>query len=202
MSETPEPAPANTERSPRRGMCAAVLSLEAIALGLTTPVMITIADVDTSTALSVGLGLAAVCQLLAGMLRAPWADARGWVLQVAAVAIGFLVPLLFVLGVVLGELVAAGGGDGQRHDAVALALDPAQHLAGEAAGEPVGLDQDQGPLSLRRHGAKPTECARPARGRLPAGPRHERTSPRSRPTRRGTGARPAASSAPPPLRRG
>ena len=35
MSGTPAPdAPANTERSPRRGMCAAVLSLEAIALAL------------------------------------------------------------------------------------------------------------------------------------------------------------------------
>ena len=32
-------------------MCAAVLSLEAITLGLTTPVMISIADVDTATAL-------------------------------------------------------------------------------------------------------------------------------------------------------
>ena len=43
-----DPVPTNTERSPRRGMCAAVLSLEAITLGLTTPVMITIADVPTA----------------------------------------------------------------------------------------------------------------------------------------------------------
>ena len=53
-----ELAPAERERSPRRGMCAAVLSLEAITLGLTTPVMITIADVDVAVALAVGLGLA------------------------------------------------------------------------------------------------------------------------------------------------
>ena len=46
------------ERSPRRGMCAAVLSLEAITLGLTTPVLIKIADVDTPVALAIGLGLA------------------------------------------------------------------------------------------------------------------------------------------------
>ena len=45
-------------RSPRRGMCAAVLSLEAVTLGLTTPVMISVAHDDTSTALWVGLGLA------------------------------------------------------------------------------------------------------------------------------------------------
>ena len=37
-------------------MCAAILSLEGVALGLTTPVLISVADVDTSTALWVGLG--------------------------------------------------------------------------------------------------------------------------------------------------
>ena len=106
--DTPAPqAPANTERSPRRGMCAAVLSLEAIALGLTTPVMITIADVDTSTAVSVGLGLAVVCLLLAGMLRAEWAYVAGYVVQAAAIALGFVVPVMFGLGVVFAVLWAA-----------------------------------------------------------------------------------------------
>ena len=107
MNDAPSPdspVPANTERSPRRGMCAAVLSLEAIALGLTTPVMITIADVDTSTALSVGLGLAVVCLLLAGMLRAEWAYLAGYAVQVAAVALGFVVPAMFGLGAVFAAL--------------------------------------------------------------------------------------------------
>ena len=66
------------ERSPRRGMCAAVLSLEAITLGLTTPVMIKVSGVDTPIALAVGLGLAALCLLIAGMLRSEWAYALGW----------------------------------------------------------------------------------------------------------------------------
>lgn len=85
-------------RSPRRGMCAAVLSLEAITLGLTTPVMITIADVSAGTAVAVGVGLAVVCLLLAGMLRAEWAYTLGWAVQVAAVGLGFVIPLMFVLG--------------------------------------------------------------------------------------------------------
>ena len=106
MSDTPPAVPANTERTPRRGMCAAVLSLEAITLGLTTPVMITIADVDTSTALSVGLGLAVVCLLLAGMLRAEWAYLAGYAVQVAAVALGFVVPAMFGLGAVFAALWA------------------------------------------------------------------------------------------------
>jgi hypothetical protein len=102
MSEPVTPA----ERSPRRGMCAAVLSLEAIALGLTTPVMITIADVAAGTAVAVGLGLAVVCLLLAGMLRAEWAYLAGYLVQVAAIALGFLVPAMFVLGAIFAALWA------------------------------------------------------------------------------------------------
>ena len=107
MSGTPPDAPANTERSPRRGMCAAVLSLEAITLGLTAPVMITIADVPAGTALTVGLGLAVVCLLLAGMLRAEWAYLVGYGVQVAAIALGFVVPVMFGLGLVFAALWAA-----------------------------------------------------------------------------------------------
>ena len=103
---TPE-TPTNTERSPRRGMAAAVLSLEAITLGLTTPVMITIADVPAGTAVAVGLGLAVVCLLLAGMLRAEWAYLAGYVVQVAAIALGFVVPVMFGLGAVFAALWAA-----------------------------------------------------------------------------------------------
>ena len=35
VTDDPVPTPEQPERSPRRGMCAAILSLEAIALGLT-----------------------------------------------------------------------------------------------------------------------------------------------------------------------
>lgn len=97
------PAPAQA-RSPRRGMCAAVLSLEAITLGLTTPVMVTIAGVPLGTALAVGLGLTLACLLLAGMLRAEWAYTLGWVVQVGAIGLGFVVPLMFFLGAVFALL--------------------------------------------------------------------------------------------------
>jgi ABC-type Fe3+-siderophore transport system permease subunit len=99
MSEPP--------RSPRRGMCAAVLSLEAITLGLTTPVMISVAGVDTATALGVGLGLAVACLLLAGMLRKEWAYILGWVIQGAAIGLGFVIPLMFVLGGIFALLWAS-----------------------------------------------------------------------------------------------
>lgn len=91
-------------RSPRRGMCAAILCLEAIALGLTTPVMVSVADVAVGTALAVGLGLMVVCLLLAGMLRSEWAYRAGWVVQVAAIGLGFVIPLMFVLGAIFALL--------------------------------------------------------------------------------------------------
>jgi predicted anti-sigma-YlaC factor YlaD len=96
--------PPAAERSPRRGMCAAILSLEGVSLGLTVPVLISVTQVDTGTALGVGLGLAVACFLLAGMLRGEWAYALGWVLQGAAIALGFVIPLMFVLGAIFAML--------------------------------------------------------------------------------------------------
>ena len=104
----------NTERSPRRGMCAAVLCLEAITLGLTTPVLITVAGVATGTALAVGLGLAVACLLLAGMLRAEWAYLLGYVVQAAAIALGVLVGAMFLLGAVFAALWATADLLGRR----------------------------------------------------------------------------------------
>ena len=91
-------------RSPRRGMCAAILCLEGITLGLTTPVLISIADVDKGTALWVGLGLTVACLLLAGMLRSEWAYAVGWAIQLAAIGLGMLIPLMFLLGAIFALL--------------------------------------------------------------------------------------------------
>ena len=80
-------------------MCASVLAFEAIVLGLTTPVMITVADVDKPAALAAGLGLMVAALAVAGLLRFRWAYVLGSLLQVAAVVLGFVVPAMFVLGV-------------------------------------------------------------------------------------------------------
>jgi hypothetical protein len=92
------------ERSPKRGMCAAILSLEAVVLGLTTPVMINLADVPWLTACWVGLGLSVACLVLAGLLRSEFAYAVGWLIQVAAIGLGFVVPMMFVLGAIFALL--------------------------------------------------------------------------------------------------
>ena len=44
------------------------------------------------------------CLLLAGMLRSEWAYGAGWVVQVAAIALGFVVPLMFFLGAIFALL--------------------------------------------------------------------------------------------------
>ncbi len=91
---------------PKRSMAAAILVLEAIVLGLTTPVLISLSDVGTGTAVSVGLGLAVACVLVAGLLRRPWGYAVGWLIQVCAVALGLLIPMMFLLGAIFAGLWA------------------------------------------------------------------------------------------------
>ena len=85
-------------------MCAAVLALEGIVVALSTPVMIAVSDVPVGTALVVGLGVAAACLVLAGMLRTEAAYAVGWVVQLAAFGIGVVVPMMFFLGAVFALL--------------------------------------------------------------------------------------------------
>lgn len=92
--------------SAQRSMGAAMLTLEAIVLFLAGLVLIGSEDVGVGTALAVGFGFAAACVLAAGTLRRTWGFALGWLVQVAAVAFGFVVPVMFVLGVVFGALWA------------------------------------------------------------------------------------------------
>ena len=93
-------------RSAQRSMCAAMLTLQAVVLGLTTPVMISVASVSVGTALWVGLGLTVACIVTAGMLRRPWAYYIGWAIQVASLALGFVIPLMFLLGAIFAALWA------------------------------------------------------------------------------------------------
>jgi hypothetical protein len=82
----------------QRRLCSAILLLEAIVIGLATPVLISVESVDTARALWVGLGLAVACVVTAGLLRFRWAYSVGWAVQVAAIALGLEVGAMFVLG--------------------------------------------------------------------------------------------------------
>ena len=87
-----------------RGMCAAMLLLEAIILALAVPVMISVEDVSTPLALTLGFGLAALCLLTAGALRRPEAYVLGHLIQVGAICLGFLVPVMFFVGAMFAAL--------------------------------------------------------------------------------------------------
>jgi hypothetical protein len=87
-----------------RGMCAAMLTLEAIILALAVPVMISVEDVSKPLALTSGLGLALLCILTAGALRRPQAYLVGHVIQVGAIALGFLVTVMFFVGAMFAAL--------------------------------------------------------------------------------------------------
>jgi hypothetical protein len=112
--DQPVPVDPEREKSPRRAMCAAVLTLEAIAVALSTPVMITISDVSPAPALGLGLGLAVLCVLVAGMLRREHGYVAGHALQAGAIALGFLAPMMFVVGGLFALLWGTAYGLGRK----------------------------------------------------------------------------------------
>lgn len=86
------------QKSPRRAMASAILALEGLTLMLVTPVMIGVEGVSTGAALGIGLGLGVFSILLSGMLRKEWGYWAGYVLQAAAIGLGFVVSTMFILG--------------------------------------------------------------------------------------------------------
>jgi hypothetical protein len=87
-----------------RRLCASVLGMEAIVLALVTPVAIMVNKVEPVPAVSVGIGLAVMCVVVAGLLKRPFAYVAGSVVQLLAIATGFLVPIMFFLGVIFAAL--------------------------------------------------------------------------------------------------
>ena len=65
-------------------------------------------------ALWIGLGLTVACVLVAGLLRFEWAYWLGWVIQGAALALGFVVTTMFFLGAVFLALWATAYFLGRR----------------------------------------------------------------------------------------
>ena len=81
-----------------------MLTLEAIVLALSVPVMISVEGVDTGAAVGLGIGLAVLCLLTAGLLRHRWAYVMGHALQVGAICLGLVVPVMFLVGAMFAAL--------------------------------------------------------------------------------------------------
>lgn len=87
-----------------RGMCSTVLFFEAILFGLATPVMIGVYEIERSYALWAGVGLSVFALLTIGLLGRPFGYIVGHLIQIAAIAMGFLVPAMFVIGGIFAAL--------------------------------------------------------------------------------------------------
>ncbi len=103
-------------RSIQRSMCAGMLVLQAVVLFLTGVVTIGMSDIGAVASLSMGLGLAVLCVLAAGMLGRPYGYALGWLVQVVSIALGFVVTAMFFLGVLFAGLWVAAYVLGLRID--------------------------------------------------------------------------------------
>ncbi|MEV4895038.1 DUF4233 domain-containing protein [Nonomuraea sp. NPDC055795] len=87
-----------------RRLGASVLGMEAIMAGLITPVAITVSGVTPALAMVAGLGLAVLCVVAIGMLKRPVGYVVGSLVQVLAIATGFLVSMMFFLGAIFAAL--------------------------------------------------------------------------------------------------
>jgi len=85
-------------RNPKRMMAATVLICEAMLVFFATLVAYGLDGKQTSY-LIVGGVLMLLCIASAGMLRTPRGYAVGWILQLVIIAGGFVVPMMFGIGV-------------------------------------------------------------------------------------------------------
>jgi hypothetical protein len=117
----------------QRRLCAAILVLEAIVLGLTTPVLFALTDAGTTAVLLIGPGLTVLCLLVAGLLRFRFAYWLGWAIQVAAIAVGFVVGTMFFLGAVFLALWATAYVLGARIETERAEWERTGHYPGSSA---------------------------------------------------------------------
>lgn len=99
-----------------RVLAASVLAFESIVVLLLIPVAITVGNVDPAIAIGIGALVIVVALATAGLLRHSWAYWVGTALQVALVACGFIVSVMFALGLLFAILWGAALAIGQRGD--------------------------------------------------------------------------------------
>jgi CHASE3 domain sensor protein len=103
-------------RSTQRSMCAAILVLEAIVLFLTGVVTIGTTDLGAGRSVLLGVGLAVLCVVAAGMLGRRGGYPLGWLVQVVSVALGLVVGVMFFIGALFAVLWATAYVLGERID--------------------------------------------------------------------------------------
>jgi hypothetical protein len=102
--------------NPMRVVLMTVLIFEVVVFGLAIPVMILISNVPTAAAAGFGGGAALLAILAAGLLRSQAGYILGWGAQLAGIALGFVTPIMFVVGALLAAVWVLAFGLGKRLD--------------------------------------------------------------------------------------
>jgi uncharacterized protein DUF4233 len=113
-------------RSPTRAIAASTLVFEALVVFFAGLVAKELSSLSTGAALGLAGGLSLACLVTAGLLRHPAGYVVGSVLQVAVVAAGFWVPVMFFLGALFAVIWFAGLRLGRRVEAETAALRAAE----------------------------------------------------------------------------
>lgn len=99
-----------------RTLCASTLIGEFFVIGFAGLVAMKSDDLTSATVWTVcGIGML-LSVLLCGMITRPGGIQLGWALQIALVASGFVVPMMFILGLVFGGLWWASVHYGRKID--------------------------------------------------------------------------------------
>ncbi|WP_046498898.1 DUF4233 domain-containing protein [Streptomyces odonnellii] len=112
-----------------RTLCASTLLAEVFVIGFAGLVAMKSDGLSTGTVWTVCGVAMLLCLLLCGMITRPGGVQLGWALQIALVASGFVVPVMFALGAIFAVLWWASVHYGR-------VIDQAKARWAEQAGEP------------------------------------------------------------------
>ncbi|MEZ0065717.1 hypothetical protein ABIA32_001717 [Streptacidiphilus sp. MAP12-20] len=104
-----------------RTLCSSTLISEAMIIGFAALVAMRLSSVSGATLWSVSGAAMLLCLLLCGMLGRRGAVAIGWVLQLALIASGAVVSMMYGLGVIFAALWWASVHYGRRIDSMKAA---------------------------------------------------------------------------------
>jgi hypothetical protein len=87
-----------------RALCSTHLIGQALVICLAALVAMQLTDISTGTLWAVAGPSALVCVWLCAKLKQPWAVPAGWALQAGLFLTGFVVPMMFLVGVVFAGI--------------------------------------------------------------------------------------------------
>ncbi|MER5864607.1 DUF4233 domain-containing protein [Kitasatospora sp. NPDC002040] len=108
-----------------RVLCSSTLIGEALLIMFAALVAMQLSDVSTATVWTVSGIAMLLCVLLCGAITRPGAVAVGWALQLGLVVSGFVLPTMFVLGLVFAGLWWCSVHYGRRIDEIKAAREAA-----------------------------------------------------------------------------